>query len=123
MNPPFTLQDLTFKLDCHNQIKQLMYYKLFDEFSYLIAQYDPCQWQNKTCQVNRLEGTNNGCCQVCSNNTTVGCSIQSLGCKAFLCEKAFNSLPEDGKKKWRELVEIKEKYLRVGLREGYNNKI
>lgn len=116
-------ESLLTALDKTVELKRKLYFSLFDNFAKLLQTHNPCLWQKNTCQVNRIDGTVNGCCQVCAKNTRVGCSIQSLGCKAFLCENAFNSLPENAQGQWRQLTELKGKYLRAEFREDINDKI
>lgn len=99
-----------------------LYYELFDSFSRILHKHNPCQWIGDTCFINRETNTRNGCCQKCVKNTSVGCSIQSLGCKAFLCDRAFYNLPKRAQNKWRILTETKECNLKAELRQAYTNK-
>lgn len=86
-----------------------LFYKLYDEFSKILIETDPCDWKDGKCIFNRENNTTNGCCKSCSYNTIVGCSIQSLACKAFLCDRAFYNLSDENKAKWRKLVEEMDK--------------
>jgi hypothetical protein len=87
-----------------NDMKEL-YYKLYDEFSEILLKNNPCEWKENKCIHNRENNSEDGCCQGCTYNTAVGCNIQSLACKVFLCERAFSNLSQENKAKWRSLVE------------------
>ena len=86
--------------------KRKLYYQLYDCFSLILRTYNPCKFNKDKCIANHR----NGCCNKCTLNTFAGCSIQSLGCKSFLCETAFYSLPKRIQNRWRILTEIKENY-------------
>jgi hypothetical protein len=102
--------NLTRRLDRLKKHEKTLYNLLYDEYSDLLQIFDPCQFECNRCIVNRIEKTSYGCCGNCSKITAAGCSIQSLGCKSFLCATAFYNLPPEAKAAWRELEEIKEKY-------------
>jgi hypothetical protein len=89
------------------------YFFLFDSFSEIMVKENPCRWIGNTCILNRDRGGANGCCNACKMNTYAGCSIQNLGCKSFLCERAFNNLSIAGREKWRELIELNNRYIKV----------
>lgn len=96
--------------------KRDQYFKLYDKFSKILLRYNPCKWVGNTCVINRENKTINGCCPNCHLNTSVGCSIQSLGCKMFLCETAFQNLPSDIKKRWRKMkLEAENSFTSVDL--------
>jgi hypothetical protein len=110
------------KLYCANlnqlrPIQKQLYYELYDEYSRIITEHNPCEFKGNTCILNRENGTSNGCCGSCDKLSIAGCKIEALGCRAFLCEMAVFNLPEVAKKRWRELNEIKEKYLRLGTKD------
>lgn len=108
------------KVDLLIGAKKELYYALYDAFSKILIDHNPCKFIEDTCFWNRDTNTNNGCCRVCAKNTRRGCSIQSLGCRAFLCDKAFYNLPQEVQEEWRELTAIKDKYFEEKLRDDYN---
>jgi len=77
------------------------YDRLFAKASKLIKEYDPCRFEGSLCKLKRGRDyfyeaniyKYNGCCGKCSHLTKNGCSVQSLGCKLFLCETVRNENP------------------------------
>jgi hypothetical protein len=89
------------------------YYLYFDKFIKILHKHNPCKWKGNVCIANRTGFTAdkvNGCCGTCDKNSRAGCTIQSLGCKQFLCEKAFYALPKKQQKKWRKITEKIRRY-------------
>lgn len=85
-----------------------MYYQLIDRFNAILQEHDPCEWQGNTCVYNRSQGSllkANGCCNKCTKLAITRCEIESLGCKSYLCQMAFNNLPVEAKAEWRKIRE------------------
>jgi hypothetical protein len=108
-------------LDQLRIIQKQLYYELYDEYSRIITEHNPCEFKGNKCILNRENGTSNGCCGSCDKLSVVGCKIESLGCKAFLCEMALQNLSESAKKRWRELNEIRDKYIKLQTKETIND--
>jgi len=56
--------------------------------------YNPCDWRNEKCRRMRSSRNDEGCCEVCEHLGPNGCTVQSLGCKLWLCENQENIFRE-----------------------------
>ena len=48
--------------------------------------YNPCDWRNGKCRRMRSSEDDEGCCVGCQHLGDEGCTVESLGCKLWLCE-------------------------------------
>jgi hypothetical protein len=48
--------------------------------------YNPCDWRNGKCRRMRSSEDDEGCCGGCQHLGDEGCTVESLGCKLWLCE-------------------------------------
>ena len=48
--------------------------------------YNPCDWRNGKCTRMRSSEDDKGCCVGCQHLGAEGCTVESLGCKLWLCE-------------------------------------
>lgn len=58
------------------------YDRIYEEADALFKRYDPCQFKDGKC---KSEVFPDGCCEGCVYLGSNGCTIQSLGCKLFMC--------------------------------------
>jgi hypothetical protein len=92
------------------------YDRLYNEASKLIKKYNPCKITDGKC----LNGGPKCCCGGCRFEylTSTGCSVQSLGCRLFLCGFAIETAPQIRSKMDR----LREYARYLALNEVYYNK-
>ena len=79
------------------ELYDIIYNITVDRLNY----YDPCKWKDGRCERDRLRNDNRGCCKPgnikvlpCPHLSETGCTIESLGCKLWLCSFAASKNPE-----------------------------
>ena len=77
------------------KLTKFLYDLLYDEADTLLKIWNPCKIKSGNCAGNRREGRPDPCCcNQCSYlDPEAGCTIQSLGCKLFLCGYAEDAYP------------------------------
>ena len=118
----FIIQEILYKTEELQRIKQKAYYYFYDLLSKWHWKYNPCDFRKNKCVRNRIYNESNGCCNNgsdnhCQYNTVVGCSIKSLGCKLFICDDAWKLLSDDARKEFQEIeIMIKKSKLSIEKR-------
>ncbi len=72
------------------ETKAQLYDMLFALGQQIIDQYNPCDWNNGKCRRMRLSEDDQGCCEGCKHLSRIGCKVQSLACKLWLCHEQRN---------------------------------
>lgn len=83
-----------------------MYDLLFGLADRTIKLYNPCNYVNGQCIVDKNQNSKGHCCAGCKHITKKGCSVESLSCKLWLCSYIRNEYPRlyGGMESLRELA-------------------
>lgn len=73
--------------------KSELYTKLYDRATKLLHVYDPCEIQTDSNGKTTCVG-GKPCCDGCKHLTESGCSVDSLCCRLWLCDRAIQKTPE-----------------------------
>ena len=74
--------------------KEELYDILFAVGQQVINHYDPCDWKGDKCRRMRSSSDDKGCCEECRHLGKKGCTVKSLACKLWLCEKQVDLFKE-----------------------------
>lgn len=75
--------------------KKIIYLTLYDQGNAVLKRYNPCKIENGRCAGGYAD-TKGLCCDTCKHLGPEGCTVKSLECKMWLCEKI--KYTEDGAK-------------------------
>jgi len=71
----------------NREAKQKLYDILFFIGQQIMNHHDPCAWKDGMCMKMRTVEGEEGCCEGCKHLSQKGCTVRSLACKLWLCDR------------------------------------